>query len=220
MGRIINTNPLPRSDINEGETIEVYVSQGPEPEQLVMPNFQNMLLDEANMKLSSMGIGAATTELVDSDKPAGTIISQTPIAGTNISSETTTVTFIISNGTAPVGTVDFTVDLPEALRGQSVRVEVKIGDDMVFTQNVSTEETLSVPVSITGAGTSRTGQVYVNGYIFETVKFNFEKQELISREKNPDYTPPTTAVTTTTSAQDGNQVTNADTDVTENTEAP
>ena len=202
-GMIINTNPRPRSDINEGDNIEVYVSLGPEPEQLIMPNFQNMLLDEANMKLSAMGIGAAATELVDSDKPAGTIISQSPGAGTHISADTTTVKFVISNGTAPVGTVDFTVQLPDELLDQTVRVEVKIGDEMVYSQNVTVDESLSIPVSVTSAGTSRTGQLYLNGYIYETIKFNFEKQEIISREKNPDYTPPTTTTTTTTTVPDG-----------------
>ncbi len=208
-GKIINTNPLPRSDINEGDVIEVYVSQGPEPDQLVMPNFQNMMVNEANLKLSAMGIPAATTEMVDSDKPAGTIISQTPAVGTNISAETTTVVFVVSNGTAPVGTIDFKIDLPEALQGRTIRLEIKIGDEMVYSQNVSTEETLSIPVSVTGAGTSRTAQVYVDGYIFETIKFNFETKEILSREKNPDYTPPTTTTTTTTTTDSAIEITTA-----------
>jgi len=214
-GRIINTNPRPRSDINEGDNIEVYVSLGPEPEQLVMPNFQNMHLDEANMKLSAMGIGAATTEQVDSDKPAGTIISQSPAVGTHITADTAVVKFVISSGTAPVGTVDFEVNLPSELTDQTVRVEVKIGDDMVFSQNFTAIDTLKVPVSVTSAGTSRTGQVYIDGYIFETIKFNFETQEILSREKNPDYTPPTTTTTTTTTtAAEGDNTTEASTEET------
>jgi len=152
---------------------------------------------------------------VDSDKPAGTIISQSPAVGTHITADTAVVKFVISSGTAPVGTVDFEVNLPSELTDQTVRVEVKIGDDMVFSQNFTAIDTLKVPVSVTSAGTSRTGQVYIDGYIFETIKFNFETQEILSREKNPDYTPPTTTTTTTTTtAAEGDNTTEASTEET------
>jgi len=111
--------------------------------------------------------------------------------------------------------VDFEVNLPSELTDQTVRVEVKIGDDMVFSQNFTAIDTLKVPVSVTSAGTSRTGQVYIDGYIFETIKFNFETQEILSREKNPDYTPPTTTTTTTTTtAAEGDNTTEASTEET------
>jgi len=199
-GVIINTNPLPRSDINEGDNIEVYVSLGPEPDEQFMPNFQNMLLNDANNKLSGMGIGAATTEEVDSDKPAGTIISQKPAPGSQIIPGSTTVEFIISNGKAPTGTIDFEIRVPDAMAGQSLRIEIRIGDEIVFTQDVNTSETLVVPVSITNAGTSKTAQVCFNGYIYEILKLNFETQEVVSRDKNPEYVMPTAAPTTTTTA--------------------
>jgi len=199
-GVIINTNPLPRSDINEGDNIEVYVSLGPEPDEQFMPNFQNMLLNDANNKLSGMGIGAATTEEVDSDKPAGTIISQKPAPGSQIIPGSTTVEFIISNGKAPTGTIDFEIRVPDAMAGQSLRMEIRIGDEIVFTQDVNTSETLVVPVSITNAGTSKTAQVCFNGYIYEILKLNFETQEVVSRDKNPEYVMPTAAPTTTTTA--------------------
>ena len=51
-------------------------------------------------------------------------------------------------------------------------------------------------MSITAAGTSKTAQICFNGYIYETLKINFEKQEIVSRDKNPDYVMPTTAPTT------------------------
>ena len=192
---IINTNPLQRSDVNEGDNIEVYVSLGPKPDEQYMPNFQNMLLNEANNKLAAMGIGAASTEEVDSDKPAGTIISQKPTPGSQIVPDSTVVEFIISNGNAPTGTAEFEIRIPEEMAGQNIRIEIRIGDEVMFTQDVNTSETLVVPVSITAAGTNKTAQVCFNGYIYETLKINFETQEVLSRNKNPDYVMPTAAPT-------------------------
>jgi len=197
-GIIINTNPPQRSDIKEGDNIEVYVSLGQEPDELFMPNFQNMNINEANNKLAAMGIDMATTEVVDSDKPEGTILSQKPAVGTKIEPGSTTVEFTVSNGQAPTGTARFEVKLPEEMKGRNVRIEVRVGDEVLFTQNVNTEESLNVPVEIAGAGTNRTVQVCVDGYIYEILKINFEKEEIISREKNPEYVIPTTATTTTT----------------------
>ncbi len=211
-GVIINTNPRPRSDINEGDNIEVYVSLGPEPDEQFMPNFQNMPLNDANNKLSAMGIGAAATEEVDSDKPAGTIISQKPTPGSQIIPGSTTVEFIISNGKAPTGTVEFEINVPEAMAGQSLRIEIRIGDEIVFTQDVNTADSLVVPVSLTAAGTSKTAQICFNGYIYETLKINFETQEVISRNKNPDYTMPTAVITITTAPADQTDPTTAPTE--------
>ncbi len=199
-GIIITTNPPPRSDVKEGDTIEVFVSLGAQPDELFLPNFQNMLLNEANMRLSAMGIGAATTEVVDSDKPEGTIISQQPMPGTPIIPGVTTVQFTVSNGKAPTGTAEFEIIIPEQMAGQSLRIEIRIGDEIVFTQDVNTSETRTVPVSITAAGTNKTAQVCFNGYVYETIKINFETQEVISRELNPNYVIPTTAPTTATTA--------------------
>jgi len=197
-GVIINTNPVQRTDIKEGDNIEVYVSLGPEPDELFMPNFQNMNVNEANNRLTAMGIGPAAVEMVDSDKPEGTIISQKPAANSQVIPGSTTVEFVVSNGSAPTGTVSFDVKLPEQMAGSKVRVEVRVGDEVLFSQSVDTEDSLTVPVSITGAGTNKTAQVCIDGYIFEILKINFEKKEVVSREKNPDYVIPTTAPTTTT----------------------
>jgi len=214
-GVIINTNPLPRTDINEGDNIEVYVSLGPEPEEQFMPNFQNVPLNDANNKLSAMGIGPATTQEVDSDKPAGTIISQKPTPGSQIIPGSTTVEFIVSNGMAPTGTAEFEIRIPDEMAGQNIRIEIRIGDEIVFTQDVNTAETMVVPVSITGAGTNKTAQVCFNGYIFEIIKINFETQEILSREKNPEFVIPTAAPAVPTEPQGGSIEINAPTAPTE-----
>lgn len=192
-GRIKNTNPLPRLDIKEGDTIEIYVSLGPEPTELLMPNFQNMTLNEANMKLSAMGLGAAAATEVDSDKPAGTILSQKPAVGTKIDANTS-VEFTLSNGKAPTGTVTLEITIPEGLVSQAVIVEIRVGDEPKFTQSVNTEETRTVQAEITDTGTSKTAMVFLNGALYETVKINFEGQEIISRMPNPEYTLPTNPI--------------------------
>ncbi|MBQ4312648.1 MAG: PASTA domain-containing protein, partial [Clostridia bacterium] len=189
-------------DIKEGDTIEVYVSQGPKPSVLTMPNCQNMLYNEAKARLNAMGITSITVVEVDSEKAQGTILSQEPALGTEID-ESTTIKFTISNGTAPTGTVKIEFDLPAGLSSQSLRVEITIDGETVYTENVNTSEKTKISASVTGAGSSKEAKVYLAGALYETVSINFTTGEIKKTTLNPDYTVPTAPTAAPTQAPEG-----------------
>ncbi len=195
-GFVINTNPLPRSDISEGDTVEIYVSQGKKPTQLLMPSCQNMTYTEAKAKLAAMGIESTSIEEVDSKKPAGTILSQEPAAGTEINeSISTAVKFTVSNGKAPTNSVKISIPLPEGLSSAALRVEVVIDDETVYSETVNTSEKSTVECNIQGSGSSRTAKVYLAGSLYQTLGINFTSGEVKSTTLNPDYSVPTTPST-------------------------
>lgn len=201
-GEIIGTTPAPRTDIGEGGTVQIYVSQGVKPSELTMPNCLNMLYSEAKVKLETLGITKTKTKEVDSDKPAGTILSQSPAEGTVLADENVQVTFTISNGTAPKNTVEIEIDLPGGLESESLRVEVIIDDSTVYKATIDTADYQNSPIkaSITGSGTSAKAKVYLAGSLYQTITINFSKGTIKNIQDNPDYRVPTT--TTTTSPDD------------------
>lgn len=203
-GEIIGTTPAPRSDISEGDTVQIYISQGVKPSELTMPNCVNMLYSEAKVKLETLGITNTKTKEVDSDKPAGTIISQTPAEGTVLADENVQVTFTISNGTAPKNTVELEIDLPEGLSSEALRVEIIIDDSTVYKATIDTADYKNSPLkaSVTGSGTSAKAKVYLAGSLYQTFTINFSKGTVKNIQNNPDYRVPTTT-TTTAPSDDG-----------------
>lgn len=186
-GYVINTNPLPRSDISEGAPVEIYVSLGPKPDILTMPNCQNLLYTDAKTKLSGMGITSIIAEEVDSEKPAGTILSQEPSAGTQIFEGETAVKFTISNGNAPVSDVKLSFDLPPELVSQALRVEITINDEMVYSESVNTSETTKIEATITGSGSSKTAKIFLAGSLYATAGINFTTKSVKSFTLNEDF---------------------------------
>lgn len=205
-GYVINTYPLPRTDISEGDTVEIYVSQGSKPTTLNMPNCQNMTYAEAKAKLEAMGISNTSITEVDSEKPAGTILSQEPSAGT-VLGENDTIKFTVSNGNAPTNSVTLDIALPDGLNSTGVRVEIIIDGETLYNQDVDATAKDSVVANISGSGSSRQAKVYLDGKLYQTVTINFTTAEIRSITNNPDFTISTTSssaepvrTTTTTSA--------------------
>lgn len=197
IGNVINTYPLPRSDISEGGTVEIYVSQGPKPSTLSMPNCQNMTYDEAKLKLEAMGITATSITEVDSEKPAGTILSQEPAANTPLK-ETDTVKFTVSNGKAPTSTVAVEISIPDEIESTKLRVEIVMDGETLYNEDIDTTATKKVSTELSGSGSSRQAKVYLAGNLYQTITINFTTSEIRSIVNNPDFQisaptqPPTT----------------------------
>lgn len=185
-GYVINTYPLPRSDISEGGTVEIYVSQGPKPSTFSMPNCQNMTYDEAKLKLEAMGITSTSITEVDSEKPAGTILSQEPAAGTPLE-ETDTVKFTVSNGTAPTSTVAVEIPIPEDIDSAKLRVEIVMDGETLYNEDIDTTATRKISTEISGSGSSRQAKVYLAGNLYQTITINFSTSEIRSIVNNPDF---------------------------------
>ncbi len=200
-GYVINTYPLPRTDISEGDTVEIYVSQGIKPNVLSMPNCHNMTYLEAKAKLEAMGITATSITEVDSEKPAGTILSQEPSAGTEID-EDDTIKFTVSNGKAPTSSVTLDIVLPEGLDSTGVRVEIILDGETLYNEDIDATSMDSVVTNISGSGSSRQAKVYIDGKLYQTITINFTTGEIRSITNNPDFVITTTTTTTTTTASE------------------
>ncbi len=83
-GYVMGSQPEVGTQLSSGSSITLYVSTMSVDGNVVVPDVTNMLYDEARTILDNELLIIGIASQVPSDLPAGTIISQTPEAGTEI----------------------------------------------------------------------------------------------------------------------------------------
>jgi eukaryotic-like serine/threonine-protein kinase len=92
-------SPKPGERTQKGNFVTIYVSTG--PPQTTVPSVVGEQVDKALSDLQEAKL-KGKTQRVDSDKPDGEVVSQTPKAGASID-EGSTVTIKVSKGPQPIG---------------------------------------------------------------------------------------------------------------------
>ncbi|KFN93753.1 serine/threonine protein kinase [Tetragenococcus muriaticus PMC-11-5] len=116
-GRIVQTNPEEGAEIKRNQEVVLYVSSGsPEVEMddYTEASYDDALADLIELEFRESNI--SSEEEFDDSVPAGQIISQTPEAGEDVTPEETEVSFVVSNGPAPVSMVNFVGSTENAAR--------------------------------------------------------------------------------------------------------
>ena len=161
-GFVIRTEPAAGATLKDGDTIKVYVSKGPELQSFPVPDFVGQPIDKVREQLKEVRKLTCTDsdiELVDSEKPEGTILWQS-IEGTTEATEGDTIQFKVSTGQAPSQSRIITVLLPQDGR-ESVSVWVTVDGEEQFNQSVSCSQS-SISVSLIGYGVQHV-EVYIDG---------------------------------------------------------
>lgn len=82
-GAVIAQSPTASTVVNQGESIDLIVSQGPAP--VAVTNVVGTTQSTANSTLSASGFTTTITRAFSNTIPAGIVISQAPVAGTFLS---------------------------------------------------------------------------------------------------------------------------------------
>ena len=155
-GYVIKTEPAQGEILKKGDTVKLILSKGPDIKPVTVLPFVGMSIDSVLSQLESYKLtcDAADVEVVDSDKPGGTIVWQSPASGETVP-EWTTIKFRVSAGLAS-SALPITVDIPQ--NGKDiVKVEIYVGDE----PNPQYSETVyeaDGAVSTTLYGTGRNGE--------------------------------------------------------------
>lgn len=96
-GNVILQDPRYRSKITKGQMVDLIISKGAKVSKVRLPNFTGATLDFAKSNTTSLKLQVGNVVRRGSNQPEGTIISQTPAAGTEVE-EGTKVTFVVSTG--------------------------------------------------------------------------------------------------------------------------
>ena len=94
---VISSDPVSGTEVEEGSTVKIIVSNGKEQKSVVVPKLEGMSEDEAAASLTALNlVGAPTYEYSDTVKE-GYVISQDPAVNTEVD-EQSTVSYVVSKG--------------------------------------------------------------------------------------------------------------------------
>lgn len=108
-GKIISQTPEANSEVTPDKTsVKFVVSKGAKP--INISDYVGMTINEALLDLANNGINESQVKQTqqESDKEAGTILSQTPSAGSSVTPGNTVINFVVSSGPNEVSVPDFT----------------------------------------------------------------------------------------------------------------
>ncbi len=100
-GIVVSQSPASASKVAKNATVRLNVSKG---RTISVPDTEGLAEQEARSQLASLGFEARIVQQV-SNQPAGTVVSQSPAAGSNVS-KGGTVTLTVSKGTGLVDVPD------------------------------------------------------------------------------------------------------------------
>lgn len=148
---VFRTEPGAHEEVAPGTTILVYVSKGRDVEEIVMADFVGKNIEDAKIQCGIWGLTIAL-EKKNSSKEKGTILKQSIAEGEKVPTDST-ITFTISTGKEPEGTVDMTFYFPSDSTGRftigAYQNNVKIFESFTLSADYSKENLISV----TGKGT-------------------------------------------------------------------
>ena len=188
-GYVIRTDPEAESELREGQTVTLYVSEGKESKPITIPPLIGQTLEKAQEMLDGYNLVVKTIEKYDDVAEAGIVIDQSINSNVEVQ-EGATLTLTVSKGPEPKPTDTpappevsedpdgetqpsshiITIDLPQDGR-ESVMVRVMVGDSEAFGEEVATSQG-SIQVPVTGTG-SQEVVVYINGQIFSSEIIDF-----------------------------------------------
>lgn len=94
---VISSDPVAGTEVEEGSTVKIIISNGKEQKKVVVPNLEGMSEADAAEKLTEFNlVGAPTYEYSDTVKE-GQVISQDPVVNTEVD-EQSTVSYVVSKG--------------------------------------------------------------------------------------------------------------------------
>ena len=176
-GYVISQETDANTEIDAGETVKIHVSTG--VEKATVPGVVGKSQDEAKKALQDLGFVVTVTTAEDSSKDNGVVLKQSLDEGKSV--EKGSAITITVNKLAEIKTVPIKVNVKSLLDGniyetssgneteedkkvKNVKLEVKVGDDTIYSQTVKASETSISVGNAKGSGTT-TVKVYIDGVL-------------------------------------------------------
>ncbi len=176
-GYVISQETDANTEVDAGETVKIHVSTG--VEKATVPGVVGKSQDEAKKTLQDLGFVVTVTTAEDSSKDNGVVLKQSLDEGKSV--EKGSAITITVNKLAEIKTVPIKVNVKSLLDGniyetssgneteedkkvKNVKLEVKVGDDTIYSQTVKASETSISVGNAKGSGTT-TVKVYIDGVL-------------------------------------------------------
>ncbi len=149
---VFDTEPAALEEVTPGSTVLVYVSKGSEIEEIEMEDFVGKDISDAKVQCGIWGIGVKV-EKKDSDKEEGIILKQSIEKGEKVKADQT-ITFVVSTGEEPEGTVDMQFYFPSESTGRFTISAYQNGVAIFESFTLSADYSKENVVSVVGKGTN------------------------------------------------------------------
>ncbi len=177
-GYVISQETNPDTEVNAGDTVKIHVSTGTGIKQVTMIDVTGKTEADAKKALEDLKLIVNVGYSEDNSKDNGIVLKQSTEVG-KVVDEGATVTITV-NKLAEVKTVPITVNVKSLLDGniyetstdeetsdkkvKNVKLEVKVGNDTIYSQTVKASETAISAGNAKGTGTT-TVKVYIDGVL-------------------------------------------------------
>lgn len=173
-GYVISQETDPNSEANAGDTVKIHVSIGTGIKQVTMIDVTGKSEADAKSALTALKLNVNIGYSEDSSKDNGVVLKQSIEVG-KVIDEGTTVTITV-NKLAQAKTVPIRVNVKSLLDGniyesgedsdkvKDVKLEVRVGEDTIYSQTVKASETSISVGNAKGTG-STTIKVYIDGVL-------------------------------------------------------
>ncbi len=98
-GTVLSTQPKAGSKVSKGETVDMTVSKGEKKNKLSLPSYVGSSLNTAKSNLSANKLRVGNITQEPSEKPEGTVLSQSPVAGSDVT-EGTAIDLVVAGPSA------------------------------------------------------------------------------------------------------------------------
>ncbi len=197
-GFVISQETEPNIEANAGDTIKIHISTGTGIKQVTMVDVTGKKEAEAKSSIEALGLVANIGYSEDTSKDNGIVLKQSIEVG-KVIDEGTTVTITV-NKLAEIKSVPIKINVKSLLDGKitetikdendeeiekvkDVKLEVKVGDDIIYSQKVKASETSISAGTAKGTGTT-TVRVYVDGILKNQNTLNYSTTTSYTVEKS------------------------------------
>ena len=186
---VIRTEPAADTEIAVGGEVVIYVSAGVAVEEVEIPNFVGQQIEDAKIDCEEYKLKVETVEK-DSEKEKGEILEQDLEAGSYVV-EGSKITFTISSGKEPKGTITFGMDVPGLASGKYTLDFTSSDGDIIKSYTFIAESangyitipiegsgTKQVIVSVTSANSGATTKMGTYNFLFADGTFTVTSENI------------------------------------------
>lgn len=148
-GYVVKTDPAAGQSVPEGTKVIIYVSKGPVPKKVDVPNLVGLKLSDAQTKIEGYGLTVGSVTYSASDKyPSGYVVTQSVKEGTEVA-KGQAIDIVVSSGKSVKVTI---TNLP--IQDESFVITAWYNNQLCFTSSKistsgKTEATASTVISLT-----------------------------------------------------------------------
>lgn len=170
-GYVISSDPAEGDSLEDGGTIKLIVSKGPEKQTYTIPDFRNRDIDKAQAQAQDTYHLVVKVEEKADSSSKGTVIAQSLAVGSEVK-EGDTITFTVSTGPQESTTSTEVLTIPLPTDGRTT-VQLKVVQDgnTILNQSVECSQG-NYAMELSGSGTSSVA-VYFDGQLYKTYSVTF-----------------------------------------------